>query len=308
VRHLITLTALASIACLSGCQKPVQGVAPDAKFRPLIPPDTKILADIQLDKLKSTPLYQRHQKELELPMLDAASERLGVDPVRDLSDVLIAWSGKRPLLLATGRFKPAQMQEKLINLGAPRSSYKTFQLFGDSNNALTFLDNGLAVEGPTAQVQKTIDLRNNGAQPIPEELAARLRTLSKTDQVWVVSSSGLPFMDMPMRSDVTSALSNIVNFITGATGGLQLDTGAHIRIDLSCISDEGARRVHDALRGGIGFARLSTKNDQQQLLRAYDAINVDQDKALVHVSADFSGDLVDQLLAQWSRERNATSR
>ena len=39
------------------------------------------------------------------------------------------------------------------------------------------------------------------------------------------------------------------------------------KANIECISEEGSRRVRDALKGGIGLARLNTKDDQQQMLR-----------------------------------------
>ena len=66
------------------------------------------------------------------------------------------------------------------------------------------------------------------------------------------------------------------------------------------MSDEGAKRVHDALRGLIGFGRLSTKDDEQDLLRAYDGIHVDQNHSVVDIKADLSGDLADALLNRLS--------
>ncbi len=62
--------------------------------------------------------------------------------------------------------------------------------------------------------------------------------------------------------------------------------------------EQGAQRVRDALRGGIGLARLTTKDNEADLLRLYDSIHVDQDHQLIHVRADLPPDLMDKLLAR----------
>ncbi len=152
--------------------------------------------------------------------------------------------------------------------------------------------------GSMPGVHRAVDLQGSGVEGVPEELQNRLREVTKGDQVWVVSRGGLAFADMPMRSDLESALSNIVNFISGAALGVAVDTGTHLQLDIRCISPEGAQRVQDAVRGGLGIARLTTKDNELQLLQLYDAVNVDKHQNVVRVRADYSGELTDKLLSE----------
>ena len=117
----------------------------------------------------------------------------------------------------------------------------------------------------------------------PAELQQRLETIPKADQLWVVSRGGLPLNGIATRSDIDSALSNIVGYVSGAAMGVGIDTGIHLQADLTCISDQGAQRVRDAFRGGIGLARLTTKDNQLELLRLYDSVHVDQENSTIHV-------------------------
>ena len=79
-----------------------------------------------------------------------------------------------------------------------------------------------------------------------------------------------------------SALGNIVAFVSGLTVGVHADSGLHLTAEFTCVSEPGAKRVDDALRGGIGLARLSTRDNDDQMLRIYDAIHVDhQDRAFI---------------------------
>ena len=161
---------------------------------------------------------------------------------------------------------------------------------------MAFLKSGLILAGSPQVIRSELDFQDSGAGEVPEELQERLRTLPNNDQIWIVSRKGLPFAEMPMRSEVQSALSNIVAYIQGTTAGLAADNGLHLQANLTCVSKEGARRVHDAIRGGIGFLRLSTKENETDMLKLYDAIQVDQDENLVRVHADLSGDVADKLL------------
>jgi hypothetical protein len=53
--------------------------------------------------------------------------------------------------------------------------------------------------------------------------------------------------------------------------------------------------VHDALRGLVGLARLSTNTSEMDLLRLWDAVNVNQDQDMVRIRADLSPDLTEKL-------------
>lgn len=304
MRFWIVFSLFVAVTCTTGCGSRNAGgaAAVDEALRPLVPADTTVLAGVQINRLRETPLYQRHKSEIEIPLLAGSTERLGFDPRQDLSEALIAWNGKRTLVLARGKWKRASVEQKLSAFPAPQTDYKGHLIFGDGSHSLVLLDRELAIEGTAADVREAIDLQASlQASPqdrMPEELREQLRAVPRADQVWLVSRGGLPFADAPMRSDFASALSNIANYISRATAGLEAGSGLHVHVDIGCISEQGARRVHDALRGGIGLARLSTRDDQRQLLQLYDAIRVDQDNASVHVQADLSADVADKLIEQ----------
>ncbi len=312
MRYFSVSLALAGIIAATGCTKhPINGVAVQSAFRPLIPPDTKVLAGLDIDKIKTTPLYQRHEKELDFPLLNESTERIGLDPRKDISNLLVAWNGKQPIFMMLGRFKPAEVEKKMASLGAARSKYQKYTLLGDPKTSVAFLTKAVAIAGSAESLHSVIDLDAKGDGEVPEELQERLVGLPKTDQIWAVSRGGLPFVEVPMRSDFGSALSNIAGYIQATSTGIGVDSGLHLLMNIACISTQGAQRVHDALRGGIGFARLSTKDNQQDLLRLYDAIQVEQDQQVVHVRADLGADLSDKFLSylpQWQRSGGSVFR
>ncbi len=302
MRYLFSFFLLAGLlaALLGGIgcgRQTAAGVSVNPAFRALIPANTRVLAGVDVDRLKTATLYRRHESSLNFPLLDASSERIGVDPRRDVSDVLIAWAGDRPLFMVRGRFTPSAVEQKLVALGAQRKKYRRYTLLGDDENSLAFLKNTVAVDGSVAGLHTVLDLRDQDAGRVPPELEAQLGSVPKGDQIWVVSRGGLPFTELPLRSDYQSALSNIIGYVRAASIGAGVDTGVHLAADLTCVSTQGAQRVGDGLRAGVALGRLTTKDDQQDLLRMYDAIHVDQDKEVVHVRAEIPGDLADKLLA-----------
>jgi hypothetical protein len=262
----------------------------------MIPPDARALAGIDITGLKNTEFYKRESGRLNASGLDLMAERTGLDPRRDLSHIAVAWDGKKVLLIVEGRFSLADLERKLTGAGAHETPYRKYKILGDVKNSIAFLNQNLAIAGPLEALEPAIDRFDDGKGGVPENLQAQMNNVSKNDQVWLVSAGGLPFVEMRMRSDVESALSNIVDYVNGMSAGIKVDTGLHLQAEISCISEQGAKRVHDALRGVIGFGRLSTKDHETELLRIYDSIQVDQKQQAVDVLADLSGDLADALL------------
>ncbi len=259
---------------------------------------------MNVDKLKASPFYQHHRNDLNAPLLDAMSERIGLDPRRDISDLLIAWNGKDVVAIGRGDFNLGALESKLPSLGMRPARYRNYTIFGADREALAFLKHGIAVAGPAETVRSEIDLENNGGGGVPDELRTRLAAIPKTDQVWAVSRGGLALDRMALRSDLDSALSNIIGYVSATSLGIGLDSGTHLQAEIVCVSNEGAQRVRDALRGGIGLARLTTRDEESDLLKLYDAIQVAQDQQTVHIRADVSGELTDKLLAYLPQIRN----
>ncbi len=291
---VILLSVLLSSA---GCgTRQSTGVAIDRAVRRMLPPDTRALAGIDVAALKNTEFYKREGGRLNVPALDSMAERMGLDPRRDISKMVAAWDGKKYLVIVQGHFSPADLERRLTNAGAHETPYRKYKLVGDVTNSVVFLNSGLAAAGPLAALEPAIDRFEDGHGGVPESLQQQLDKISKGDQIWLASTGGLPFVEMQMRSDIESALSNIVNYVNGSSEGIKVDSGLHLQAEISCVSEQGAKRVHDALRGVIGFGRLSTKDNETELLRVYDSIQVDQKRQVVDVRADLTGDLADALL------------
>jgi hypothetical protein len=309
VRYLSAIFLLAGLAAALSCSRLVtKGVVVDSSVQPFIPADTKVLASVQIAKLEATPLYDSHKEQFIPAQLQGFSERTGLDPTRDLSEIFFAWNGKESLLMARGHFSQSKVGPKLDALGARRRSYKNYALFGDDRNSLAFIHDGFAIAGPYQSLRDVIDGRNKSQAEIPVELQRRLEAIPKADQIWAVSREGLPLSGIPMRSDIDSALSNIAGIVSSAAMGIGIDTGIHLQADLTCISNEGAQRVRDALRGGLGLARLTTKDNQLGLLRLYDSVHVNQENSVIHVRSDLPPDLANQLLSYIPQVSNRAGR
>lgn len=280
-------------------RRQTSGIFIDPAFPPLIPPDTKYLAGVRLDKLRETPLYKRLNGRFALDnRLDLFSERTGLDPRKDLWYALVASNGTDRLFLARGRFTVGEMEPKLGMLGGTRTRYKDYTFVGTPDTSIVFLNPGVAAAGTQSELRKLIDNRGHWST-VPEQLAARLKMMPVDDQIWAVSSSGIPSAPLsgPDTTGMKSMASNLLGYVTAGVAGIHVDRGAELKAHVECISNEGAQRVRDALKGGIGLARLSTRDNQQQLLKLYDTVKVDQSNSSVSVEAQVAPDLVDPLLS-----------
>jgi hypothetical protein len=287
------------LGLLGGCtRKAAMGVFVDPAFGPLIAPDTKLLASVRLDKVRETPVYKKLDEQFDLDRrLDLFSRRTGLDPRKDLWQVLVVSNGQDILVMARGKFTTGEMEPQLGALGRERTSYKDYTLIGNPQTSVVFINAGVAVAGTQQALKYLIDHRAE-YKNIPTALSEKLATLPHEDQIWLVDDGGLAGLRAqgPDATGMRSLLSNLVGSIRTTTVGVHLDEGAQMKAAVDCVSDQGARRVHDALKGGIGLARLNTRDDEMQMLKLYDSVQVEQSGSHVAISAEVPSDLVEPLL------------
>lgn len=265
------------------------------------------MAGVRLDKIRETPLYKQLNGRFGLDKrLDLFSERTGLDPRKDLWYALVASNGTDTLFLARGRFTTGEMEPKLGSLGNTRTRYKDYTLIGTPETSIVFVNPGVAAAGTQTQLRRLIDNRGQWEQ-VPPALAAKLKTMPVEDQIWAVSDSSFPSgpLNGPDTTGMKSMVSNLLSYVKAGVAGVRVDRGIDFRANLECVSEEGSRRVRDALKGGIGLARLNTRDDQQQILRVYDTVKVNQTGADVDVEAQVAPDLVDPLLNMIPALKNA---
>lgn len=261
-RILPFILLLSFTACNKSFEK---GVEPDKKLVRYLPPNATLLAGLNVQELTASPLYRRHAQDIDQHLFEEVRAQLGVDPRKDVSEALFTWDSRDPIVLAHGRFEGLRDKSRVL---LPKPD--------------------VLVVAPKLPGQDT---------ELSPAMRQRLEQVPKGDQLWIVSSQGLPLNSLPTSSGTRSALSNISNNIQAFSIGIGADEGVRLRGEFVCDSDAGAKRVHDALRGLIGMGRLMTRDDQLPLLKLYDAIQVDQDRSLVHVHADLDANEADAAIA-----------
>ncbi len=283
---------------LVSCRRhgPSTVVRVDPALATLVPPDTKLLIGTRLDKLRNTPLYQRRFADLPVPVLDKFAHDTGLDPRKDVWELLFCSNGKdNGVLMVRGKFSPTDLEPKLEKEGATRTAYKRYSLFGDEKTAMFFMNSSTALAGSTTVLKSIIDNRDSGEMGIPPMLLPIVQQIPGNAQFWAVVNGVL--VDMPFRED--SNLGNINSMIRSVENGwlaADLTKGLDLKVVGSCKTSDSAKQIHDTLRGVIGLGRLNTPDNQPDLLKAFDGIKVEQQDRKLTVTADLPQDVVDKVL------------
>ena len=293
--------AFAVLVCLAlaGCQAKKSGpVRIDPALEALVPADTVFIVGGNIDAVRETPVYQKLLSRVPLPQLDEFTRQTGLDPRKDLSQILSCSNGKTGLLMARGKFNVADLEARLQARGASRVSYKNHSLFGSDRLTFLFLNASTAVVGSAGEVRAAIDRGSGGG--LPPGMRDLIHTLPADDQIWAALSGGLQNLNLavPRNSNLENVMSAFKTVDT-ATIGMDLSKGIALTAKVTCKTERDAKFVHDMLKGVVGIGRLNTPDSHPELLQLYDAIQVTSEQNHADVTAQIPADLADRFLDLW---------
>jgi hypothetical protein len=285
---------------LTACQPKKPGsVRIDPSLEALVPSDTVFVAGGNVDAVKETPVYQKLLSRVPLPQLDEFARQTGLDPRKDLSQILSCSNGKRGILMARGTFHVADLESRLEGRGARKSNYKNHNLFSSGPVSFVFLNSSTAVVGPDAELRAMIDRGGSGGG-LPPALRTLMNTIPANDQIWAALTGGLQNLNLVVPAD--SNLGNVMSAlktIDTATLGMDLHNGFDLNAEVTCKTERDAKFVHDMVKGVVGFGRLNTPDSHPELLQLYDAIKVSQQQNRAMVTAQIPTELADRFLDLW---------
>lgn len=295
------LWAVMLCIALLGCQaKKSASVRIDPSLEALVPSDTVFVAGANVEAVRETPVYQKLLSRVPLPQLDEFTRRTGLDPRKDLTEILSCSNGKHGVLMARGRFKVGDLESRLEAQGARRSGYKNQSLFGIGQVSFLFLNASTAVVGPEAELDAIIDRNGASNGGLPPALRDLVRAIPGDDQIWAALTGGL--QNLNLAAPANSNLENVINAlktIDTATLGMNLRNGFDLNAEVSCKTERDAKFVHDMVKGIVGFGRLNTPDNHPELLQLYDAIKVSQVQNRALVAAQIPTELADRFLDLW---------
>ena len=293
--------AVALLACwaLTGCrQKQSASLHVSPALEALVPSDTVVVLGANLAALRNTAIYQKLIARVPLPQLDRFTQQTGLDPRKDLSEILLCSDGKNPLLLVSGQFRISDLEARFKSNGVVTSMYKGHAIFGSEPAAITFFSDSTAAAGPPAELHTLIDHPNAGG--LPMSLRDLLRTLPANDQIYAALTGGVANLNLPIPSEGNFGnIMQALQSVDTATLGMNLSNGIDAVAVVNCNTDRDAKFIHDLLRGLVAFGRLRTPDNQPDLLKLYDAIQVTQNHMQTKATADVPPQLADQFIDLW---------
>lgn len=293
------LAVVAMFLALAGCERGRPGVFHiDPTLESLAPADSVFVLGVNVDAIRETPVYQKLLSRVPLPQLQDFAEKTGLDPRKDLSQLLSCSNGKQAVLMARGKFNPSEIEKRLQANGAAPIPYKNHRLFGSEQASIVFLSSSTALAGPAGELRAAIDRGHSGGLPVA--LRDLLRTLPPGDQVYAALTGGLAGLNLaaPDNSNLATILQ-VLRSVDTATLGMDLSNGLHLKADVNCKSERDAKFVHDMVRGMVGLGRLNTPDNHPEYLKLYDGIQVTQQQTRADVAADIPQDLADKFLDMW---------
>src|SRR5262249_23146609 len=162
MRRILALAILLTAAC---GLKPTSGVKVDPTLNTLVPSDTVMLVGTRLEKLLKTPVYQKNLGGRHFPQIDEFARRTGLDPTKDLWELLFVSNGKNGFLLGRGKFGDEMMEPRLEKEGAQRLPYKGVNLYGNDQGAVMLLNPTTAALGRIDDLHSLIDHKGESHGP-----------------------------------------------------------------------------------------------------------------------------------------------
>jgi len=289
----IVLCAVLMVSASCARKSPV-GPKMDPALATLIPDDTTLLVGTRLEALERTPVYQKYLADRKFSQVEEFARQTGLDPKKDLWELLFVSNGKHNILLGRGKFAN-EMEPRLEKEGAKRFGYKGYNLIGDEKTAVVFFSASTAAMGPTESLRYLLDQRGTSKGP-PAALAALMKDIPSDAQIWAAYGGG------PVDLGFTGNLANI-NKLVGSiqTGSLYFDlrTGLNGVASGECSTDQSAEEVQGALKAFIGLGRLNVPANQPELQSAYDGLRVTLQDKRVKLYIDIPQNVVDQFLKLW---------
>ena len=274
----------AGVVLLGGCASPLRSPAPmHEDVKRLIPAGTTSLIGVKLAELTGTELFETSVAPQVDRVLAEFTSRTGVNPRTDIDEFVVAMVAGEPVLVARGRFKAGALEARLAAEGL-RVVDGVWTREGANSSAGIAIRAGTAVAGPVDAVRSALSGGRMAAT-----LEPLLSGVDAVAQVWAVSTSDFAQLRAPERSNLQN-LEKIAGSLRSVTAWADLRTGIRLRIAGNCAEEDDARRLHSAIRALIGMGRLAARDNQPDLLKVFDALDVRQEGRLVRASVHLTAD------------------
>lgn len=239
-------------------------------------------------------------------------EKTGLDPTRDIDQIVVAGSGlagsgsQRPspgLALVIGRFDLYKLGRSLETEGKVRGynhdgvTVYAFKQDAQGASAVAFLDERSLLFGPKAQVEAAVSSRTRGEAPLRKNTAllALVEKVRPGSTFWMVGDqsilSGMPASIPGPGGNGSSIALPALRSLT-VTG--DLDPQVSLAVTGETTDAAAAGNLADLVRGGVALVSLQAQQ-KPELQQLASAISVATEANKVLISARIPYGLIDAL-------------
>jgi hypothetical protein len=247
--------------------------AADPQLLGLVMPDAKVLAGVNVDQAKASPLgqYVIAQIQAQDPHFQQFVTQTGFDPTTDLDELLMASNGAASnpthLTLARGTFNTAKINAAAQAAGATSEVYQGVTILENPkhNDGFAFLSSTLAVAGDVASVKGAID-RQTAPSTLPASLLVTVNQLSTTQNAWGVSEVPPPAIKPPATvPNLPSIPPTTFQNIQQATGGVNF--GAQVVLNAQLVADtaQDATALANVLQFLVNLGEMKAQQNAEAL-------------------------------------------
>lgn len=270
------ISSAAGLATMAACKREPQFARVDVALAPLIPSSTLALAGLRLDRLRDTPFYRRYVEGKKIAMLEEIQAQTGLDPRKDIWEIVLAYRGqqKAPLAFIRGKFGGQFGQEPTFDRTKFRTlNHKGYYILTPGQGAgVLFMNTGAAVAGKLEDLMRVIDARDDSKEQPPVGLLELVKTMPGTAHFWMAAEQGAALLPaMPSEGNFAN-LGRMAQATREVTMYADLKDGMRAQLKAVYADPQSAKMAHDFVKGMIGLARLKTPDGEADLLKLFDGV------------------------------------
>lgn len=276
--------------------------AADSMLLNLVPPDSKVLAGVNVQQAKGTLFGQYVLNQIQSGNTDMQQliALTGFDPTRDVNEVLVASTGAPDsgLALARGTFDTAKITAAASLKGAVSELYNGVTILEDpkQTHGVAFLDSTMAVGGDVASVKGAID-RQKIAQPLAASVTTQIGTLSSAEDAWVLST--VPPASLappaPTTGQQGGKVPPVFQTVQSASGGVKFGANVVFTGQAQTDTAQNATALGDVVKLLISLAQMNASQNPQAAQLAQ-SVQVSASGNVLTVSLSLPEDQFQQLV------------
>ena len=258
----------------------------DPALMVLVPPETQLLMGIRVKEITQTPVYSILRQKKILEPLEKFVARTGINPDKQLYEMLVTFDGQESLVLARAKFnEEAALEPDIKGPGMQRFEHGGRMFIGNEQFAIAFVNASTGMLGTTAYLRKIVDRLNAGELGMPAYFEEQQRHITRANYVWMVTRGLTPEMRayLPAQGNAANLL-RLLDGLKGSRVAVDLRNDIVIRAHADMDSPAAAEQLASALKGLAGLARLTTSNENLDLLKVYDSLETTATEANVDAS------------------------